>query len=254
VRAVAQALPAGSRYRRMAAAEEGRRSEGRMGRGWRLTRAAWALMRRDPTMIYLALLGSGSALAGTAIVFAAAGLFSHDPQSRAHVALIGIGTARAGESPVAGVAMIAVGAVALVAAVALASATRQVFAVALFRYATDAPVGGFAEADLRYPFSLAGKTRRTRPWAWIALGLIVLAVAAAAIFAHPRAAQRRGSEGYSWAVVRLRGTSADPMRRWPACAVHLCSHRGFSCISHTVNTVLATRSPKGGTPLHTKAS
>ncbi|HET9162472.1 MAG TPA: hypothetical protein VFN89_03370 [Solirubrobacterales bacterium] len=69
--------------------------------------------------------------------------------------------------------MIAVGAAALVAAVALASATRQVFAVALFRYATDAPVGGFAEADLRYPFSLAKKTRRTRLWAWIALGLIV---------------------------------------------------------------------------------
>ncbi|HET9162470.1 MAG TPA: hypothetical protein VFN89_03360 [Solirubrobacterales bacterium] len=33
---------------------EEERSEGRMGRGWRLTRAAWALMRRGPTMIYLA--------------------------------------------------------------------------------------------------------------------------------------------------------------------------------------------------------
>jgi Family of unknown function (DUF6159) len=317
-----------------------------MDRGWRLTRAAWALMRRDPTMIYLALLGTGCAIAGTAIVFAAAGLFSHDPQSRAHIATawlialypltfvsvffnvalaaaagahfegrhltlgealraaydridrialwalltagvglllaeianrlpggaklagwlmgaawalatifaipllaledagpiealrgsahlvksrwgegltgtvginawtmivtipaailiaIGASTVRAGRSPAAGVAMIAVGAVALVAAVALASATRQVFAVALFRYATDAPVGGFAEADLQYPFTLAKKSRRTRPWAWVALGLIVLAVAAAAIFAHPKSTHWRGSEGYSWAVFK----------------------------------------------------
>jgi uncharacterized protein DUF6159 len=319
-----------------------------MGRGWRLTRAAWALMRRDPTMIYLALLGAGCAIAGTTIVFAAAGLFSHDPQTRSHVAIawlialypltfvsvffnvalaaaagahfegrrltleealraaydrigrialwallsagvglllseiasrlpggaklaswlmgaawglatifaipllaledagpiealrgsahlvksrwgegltgivgiaawtvivtipagiliaVGASTVRAGKSQVAGDAMIAVGAAALVAAVAVASATRQVFAVALFRYATDAPVSGFAEVDLRYPFSLAKKTRRTRRWAWIALGLIVLMVAAAAIFAHPKAVQRRGSEGYSWAAFRAK--------------------------------------------------
>lgn len=266
-----------------------------MGRGWRLTRAAWALMRRDPTMIYLALLGTGSAIAGTAIVFAAAGLFSHDPQSRAHVALIwlialypltfvsvffnvalaaaagahfdgrrltlgealrvaygridnvalwallsagvglllseiasrlpggaklvgwlmgaawglatifaipllaledagpiealrgsahlvksrwgegltgmvgigawtaivtipagitiGIGVAglRAGSSPAAGAAMVVVGAAALVAAVALASATRQVFAVALFRYATDAPSAASPRATCATP-------------------------------------------------------------------------------------------------------
>ena len=316
-----------------------------MGRGWRLTLAAWALMRRDPTMVYLALLGAGCAIGGTAIVFAAAGLFSHDPQSRTHVAvvwlialypltfvsvffnvalaaaagahfegrrltlaealraaydridrvalwallsagvglllseianrlpggaklvgwlmgaawalatifaiplltledagpiealrgsahlvksrwgegltgtiginawtmvvtipaaiLIGVGVSTArGTSPAAGAAMIAVGAVALVAVVALASATRQVFAVALFRYATDAPVGGFAEADLEYPFSLSKRTRRTRPWAWIALGLIVLAVVAAAIFAHPKTTHRRGSEGYSWAAFK----------------------------------------------------
>jgi hypothetical protein len=38
--------------------------------------------------------------------------------------------------------------------IALATAARQIFAVALYRYATDDTVrGGFAEADLRAPFS-----------------------------------------------------------------------------------------------------
>src|SRR6266516_4672062 len=41
-------------------------TEGRMERGWRLTKAAWALIRRDPTMISIALMGAGCGLAGAA--------------------------------------------------------------------------------------------------------------------------------------------------------------------------------------------
>lgn len=56
---------------------------------------------------------------------------------------------------------------------ALATATRQAFAVALYRYATDTPVDGFAQADLEHPFTLR-KRRRTRTIAWAALGTLVL--------------------------------------------------------------------------------
>lgn len=47
-----------------------------MSRGWRLTGAAWGVMRRDPTMIGLALLGTGCASVGVAIVLYAGGYFS----------------------------------------------------------------------------------------------------------------------------------------------------------------------------------
>jgi hypothetical protein len=39
----------------------------------------------------------------------------------------------------------------------MAGATRQVFSVALYRYAIDRPAGGFATADLEHPFALKRK-------------------------------------------------------------------------------------------------
>jgi Family of unknown function (DUF6159) len=65
--------------------------------------------------------------------------------------LIGVGAGAHGQ---ARVTVIAIGLGLLVAAIALTTAARQVFAVALYRYATDGTAaGGFAEPDLRAPFS-----------------------------------------------------------------------------------------------------
>jgi Family of unknown function (DUF6159) len=66
-------------------------------------------------------------------------------------ALIGAGANAQGQSRAT---VIVIGLGVLFAAIALISAVRQVFAVALYRYATDGTAaGGFAEPDLRAPFS-----------------------------------------------------------------------------------------------------
>jgi hypothetical protein len=66
-------------------------------------------------------------------------------------ALIGIGTDADGQ---ARVTVLATGVGIMCVAIALVTAARQVFAVALYRYATDGTArGGFAEVDLRAPFS-----------------------------------------------------------------------------------------------------
>src|SRR6187402_521664 len=62
--------------------------EGRMARGWRLTKAAWAIIRRDPTMIAIALLGAGCALLGAAAILYFSGYFSSPSDSRGRAALI----------------------------------------------------------------------------------------------------------------------------------------------------------------------
>jgi hypothetical protein len=96
-----------------------------------------------------------------------------------------IGFAIARHNLIPGVAVISLAAAAVVGICAMASATRQVFAVALFRYATGAPTPGFELRDLENPFTAKDNTRRrTRKWAWIALGLIVGLVLLAAIFGH----------------------------------------------------------------------
>jgi hypothetical protein len=270
-----------------------------MARGWRLTQAAWALMRREPTMVALAVLGAGFGIAGAALVLYFGGYLSYGTHSRAHFGLValvalypltfigvffnvalaaaaeasfegrrlGLGEALAaswsrlgrialwsllaagvgallseissripgagriaawlfgaawglatifvvpmlaiedsspvealkgsahlvkskwGEGitglvgigawtavvlipagiliaagvatnvshPASGLAMIAAGVIALVLVSALANATQQVFSVALYRYATGKPGGGFATADLEHPFVLKGK-------------------------------------------------------------------------------------------------
>jgi hypothetical protein len=336
------------RYAGMPVDSEGRGGEGRIGRGWRLTLAAWSLMRRDRTMIYLALLGAVCGIAGAGLILWAGGYFSAAPGSRtplglvslvalyplsfvgvfinvalataagahlegrqltlgdalraayerigrvalwallaagvgmliseiaeripggakligwlmgtawglatifavplmaledarpiealrgsAHLVksrwgeglagmvgitawtvvvalpagiLIGLGAGVSVANPGLGIPLLALGATVLVAVVALATATRQVFAVALYRYATDLPVAGFAGSDLEQPFSLR-KRRRTRKIAWIALGLIVALFVVAAL-SNPGGSPRRGSEGYSY-VTFTRGSTTE---------------------------------------------
>lgn len=47
-----------------------------MARGWRLTMASWAVIRRDPTMVSIALIGAGCGLAGAAAILYFSGVFS----------------------------------------------------------------------------------------------------------------------------------------------------------------------------------
>lgn len=65
-------------------------TEGKMERGWRLTKAAWALIRRDPTMISIALMGAGCGLAGAAALLYFSGYLSSPTHSRGDLALAAI--------------------------------------------------------------------------------------------------------------------------------------------------------------------
>ncbi len=64
--------------------------EGKMARGWRLTKVAWALIRRDPTMISIALIGAGFALAGAAATGYFSGYFNSPTHSRGDLAIASI--------------------------------------------------------------------------------------------------------------------------------------------------------------------
>jgi Family of unknown function (DUF6159) len=66
------------------------RNEGKMARGWRLTKAAWALIRRDPTMISIALIGAGCGLAGSAAILYFSGYFHSPTHSRGDLALAAV--------------------------------------------------------------------------------------------------------------------------------------------------------------------
>ena len=61
-----------------------------MARGWRLTKTAWALIRRDPTMISIALMGAGCGLAGAAALLYFSGYFNSPTHSRGDLALAAI--------------------------------------------------------------------------------------------------------------------------------------------------------------------
>ncbi len=61
-----------------------------MERGWRLTKVAWALIRRDPTMVSIALIGAGCGLAGGAAILYFSGYLSSPTHSRSDVALAAI--------------------------------------------------------------------------------------------------------------------------------------------------------------------
>jgi hypothetical protein len=59
-----------------------------MARGWRLTKASWAVIRNDPTMISIALIGAGCGLAGAAAIAYFSGYFHSPSHARGHVALV----------------------------------------------------------------------------------------------------------------------------------------------------------------------
>jgi hypothetical protein len=61
-----------------------------MARGWRLTKIAWALIRRDPTMISIAMIGTACGLAGSAAILYFSGYLSSPTHSRGHLALVAI--------------------------------------------------------------------------------------------------------------------------------------------------------------------
>jgi hypothetical protein len=112
--------------------------------------------------------------------------------------VLGTGAALAGGGQAgAGLALVAVGLIALVGISTVVAATRQVFAVALYRYAIDAPIGGFSSADLENPFT-GGKEKEKRK-SWILrigvpiLALFFLLMIAVALFAPDR---RTAAEGY----------------------------------------------------------
>jgi hypothetical protein len=67
-----------------------RTGESKISRGWRLTVSAWQLMRRDRTMIVLALIGTLCGLAGTALMLDVGGVFSGGHHSRGHFAGIAL--------------------------------------------------------------------------------------------------------------------------------------------------------------------
>jgi Family of unknown function (DUF6159) len=327
--------------------------ESRLSRGWRLTIAAWRLMRQDPTMMGLALIGTGFGIAGAVLMLYLGGVFSPDDYSRSHfwvvslafvypltflgaffnvaltaaaaaalegrwlgitgalreavarvrqiavwsLLLVGVGflineiasrvpflgglVARllgaawnlgtifaiplltledadpleavkgsahlvkskwgegltgmvsigawtmlamvpvaivavtgaviAHNDPLVGVSIVCLAAAGFIGICAMATATRQVFSVALFRYATGVSTPGFELRDLENPFEpkkgQAG--RRTRKWAWIALALIVGLIAVAAIFGSNR---HKGPEGPGFWYVSY-GAEAEPWVR-----------------------------------------
>jgi hypothetical protein len=59
-----------------------------MARGWRLTKASWAVIRNDPTMISIALIGAGCGLAGAAAIAYFSGYFHSPSHAKGHVALV----------------------------------------------------------------------------------------------------------------------------------------------------------------------
>lgn len=101
------------------------------------------------------------------------------------VGLVGISVAR--QSAVVGAGLIALAAVAFVGVIAISNATRQVFNLALFRYAAaGAGTPGFDVTDFDVAFARKKEQRRTGNWAWIALALIVALFAIGLIFGHHR--------------------------------------------------------------------
>jgi len=65
-------------------------AEGRIVRSWRLTRAAWSVVRGDRTLGVLALLSAVAGLAGLAVILAATGAFSGAHVSNGRVVVVGV--------------------------------------------------------------------------------------------------------------------------------------------------------------------
>ena len=75
--------------------------------------------------------------------------------------VLGVGAGLLRRHPGAGVTLIGLSLIGLVIVGAAVAATQQVFAVALYRYAIDAPIGGFAPSDLEYPFTPRKEKRKS---------------------------------------------------------------------------------------------
>jgi hypothetical protein len=111
--------------------------------------------------------------------------------------LIGIGGAVARAHPGTGLLIVGVALASLLAISALAAATRQVFAVALYRHAIDAPVGGFSPADLEYPFTPDPARKKRRSWILrIGGGFLVAFAVLCVIVAIFRPDPHTAAEGY----------------------------------------------------------
>jgi hypothetical protein len=111
---------------------EGCRAPGCLRRSAELVRTRW-----------------GEGLAGTVAITAVAGVASVVP-----VLFLCVGAGMAPFEPTAGIAVAAVGLAGLMVVIGASSAVREVFAVALYRYAADGQVsGGFPDSDLSDPFT-----------------------------------------------------------------------------------------------------
>lgn len=89
--------------------------------------------------------------------------------------VLGVGSALLETHPETGVALIVLSLAGLFALFAVVAATQQVFTVALYRYAIDAPIGGFSSSDLDYPF-VADRTRQKRKSWILRIGVPILAL------------------------------------------------------------------------------
>jgi hypothetical protein len=111
--------------------------------------------------------------------------------------MLAIGGAIVGRHPAAGILLISVSLGGMVAVFTAVAATQQVFAVALYRYAIDAPIGGFSAADLEYPFVADRSGKKRKSWilriGGVILGLLVLLIVIGLLFAPHR---HTSSDGY----------------------------------------------------------
>ncbi len=103
---------------------------------------------------------------------------------------LAVGAALLQRHPEAGVAVIGLSLVGLIGVITAVAATQQVFAVALYRYAIDAPIGGFSSSDLEYPFTPDRSRKKRKSWilriGGTILGLLVLLGVIGLIFAPHR--------------------------------------------------------------------
>lgn len=65
-------------------------SEGRIARSWRLTRAAWEVVRNDNALLILAMISGLCGAGAIALIFGLSGFFGGERSSQGHVALIAL--------------------------------------------------------------------------------------------------------------------------------------------------------------------
>ena len=132
--------------------------ESRLRRSARLVGVAWRLVRRDRTMLTLAIAGAAfGALAAVVLAWAGGYLDGHPSRGRLMLAVLLTAWPLTFVSVFLNVGLAAAAILVILAAL---SATQGVFAVALYRYAADGAVtGGFPQAYLEAPFT---KRRRRR--------------------------------------------------------------------------------------------